>query len=172
MITLTQREKLLLRVLIILVSAFAAYRLVLLPLISFAVNTDDEVNKKIEELDRLEKLYKQYREIQEKKSYYTEILNKRNENTTSLIEQWANTTGISKNIAYTRNNQSGIQNKYIRITSDIRIEGVAIQQFLKFLYEVENSDNLIRVNYLKINPALKGTNTYDVNMKIDNFVAK
>lgn len=172
MITLTKREKLLLKVLLVIVAGTAVYYLVVSPLIGLMGNSEDDTKKNRDDLIKLEKIYKQYRDIQQKKIAYTAMLEKRNENTTSLIEQLANSTGIAKNIAYTRSSQSSIQNKYVRITVDIKIEGVAIQQFLKFLYEVENTDNLIKVNYLRINPALKGTNTYDVNLKVDNFIFK
>lgn len=172
MITLKKREKLLLKVLLVIVAGTAVYYLIVSPLIGLMGNSEDDTKKNRDDLIKLEKIYKQYRDIQQKKIAYTAMLEKRNENTTSLIEQLANSTSIAKNIAYTRSSQSSIQNKYVRITVDIKIEGVAIQQFLKFLYEVENTDNLIKVNYLRINPALKGTNTYDVNLKVDNFIFK
>ena len=172
MIKLTKREKLLLKVLLVIAAGTVVYYLVVSPLIGLMGNSEDDTKKNRDDLIKLEKIYKQYRDIQQKKIAYTAMLEKRNENTTSLIEQLANSTGIAKNIAYTRSSQSSIQNKYVRITVDIKIEGVAIQQFLKFLYEVENTDNLIKVNYLRINPALKGTNTYDVNLKVDNFIFK
>ena len=173
MMNLSQREKLLLRILIGCVAAVAAYYLIILPVISLTGGSSDNGTKKnVDDLNRLENLYREYREVQQKNQKYSAMLNRRNENTTSMIEQWANSTGITKNIAYTRSSQSTIQNKYTRITTDMRIEGVAIQHFLKFLYEVENSDNLLKVNYLKITPALRGTNTYDINLKIDNFILK
>lgn len=169
---LTGREKLLLKILLACIAAAGFYYLIISPIIGLTGSADDNVKKNIDDVKKLKSIYKQYREIQQKNQRYTSMLSRRNENTTSLIEQWANTTGISKNIAYTRSSQSVIQNKYTRITTDIRIEGVAIQQFIKFLYEVENSENLLKVNYLKISPALKGTNTYDINLKIDNFILK
>jgi hypothetical protein len=172
MMNLTQREKLLLKILLICTSVAVIYYLIISPIIGLTGSAEDETKKNIDDLNKLENIYKQYREIQQKNQKYTSMLSRRNENTTSMIEQWASSTGISKNIAYTRGSQSTIQNKYTRITTDIRIEGVAIQQFLKFLYEVENSENLLKVNYLKISPALKGTNTYDINLKIDNFILK
>ena len=156
-------------------AAAAAYYLIILPVIGLSdtgSSNDNDAKKNLNDLNRLESIYREYRVIQQKNQRYSSMLSRRNENTTSMIEQWANSTGIAKNIAYTRSSQSTIQNKYTRITTDMRIEGVAIQQFLKFLYEVENSDNLLKVNYLKITPALRGTNTYDINLKIDNYISK
>ncbi len=172
MITLTQREKLLLKVLIICIATTIVYYLIVLPVIGLTGNAEDELKKNRDDIEKLESIYKQYRDIQQKNAAYTSMLNRKNENVTSMVEQWANSIGMARNIAYTRSSQSNIQNKYVRITTEVKIEGIAIQQFLKFLYEVENSDNLLKVNYLRISPALKGTNTYDINLKIDNFISK
>lgn len=166
---LTQREKILLQVLGGIAVIVLSYYLIILPLMSFAGDTEDEMQTNIKNIEKLEKIYNQYRDIQQKKSRYESMLNKKNENTTSLVEQWATSTGIAKNIAYTRRNQTNIQNKFVRITTDIKIEGVTIQSFLKFLYEVESSNTLMRVNYLRIQQALKGTKKYDVNLKIDSY---
>ncbi len=168
----TDREKLLLKILLVCVILTLVYYLIVIPLIKLAGGSDDELRKNRNNLEKLENIYREYQNIKQKKSAYITILNRKNENTTSLIEQWANSTGIAKNIAYTRSTQSNIQNKYIRISTDIKIESVPIQQFLKFLYEVEYSDNLIKVSYLRIHPALKGSNTYDINLKIDNFTSQ
>lgn len=169
---LTDREKLLLKILLVCIILTLVYYLIIIPLIKFTGSSDDKVMMNRNKLEKLESIYREYQTIRQKKSAYIAILNRKSENTTSLIEQWANSTGIAKNIAYTRSTQSNIQNKYIRISTDIKIESVPIQQFLKFLYEVEYSDNLIKVSYLRIHPALKGSNTYDINLKIDNFTSK
>ncbi|MFH0976668.1 MAG: type II secretion system protein GspM [Spirochaetota bacterium] len=172
MITLTKREKLLLKVLVICIAGIIIYYLIILPIMGLSSNSENKSKKYRDDIQKLESIYREYKDIQQRKSQYSALLDKKNENITSLIEQWATSSGIAKNIANTGSNQSFIQNKYIRISTDIRIEGVAIQQFLKFLYEVEHSDNLIKVSSLRIIPALKGTNTYDVSLKIDNFISK
>ncbi|MBN2038538.1 MAG: type II secretion system protein M [Spirochaetes bacterium] len=170
--TLSKREKLLLKVLLSFVVVLTIYYIIIIPLTGFIRNSGNDTDTGRNDIEKLERIYNEYREIKQKSSDYMSMLSKKNENTTSLIEQWASSTGIAKNIAYTRSSQSNIQNKYTRITTDMKIEGVFIQQFVKFLYEVENSDNLLKINYLRIQPALKGTNTYDINLKIDNFILK
>lgn len=170
--TLSKRENLLLKILLSFVVLLVLYYLIILPLIGFIRSTGDNSGTGRNDLERLEKIYYEYKDIQQKKTAYMSMLKKSNENTTSLIEQWASSTGIAKNIAYTRSSQSNIQNKYTRITTNMKIEGVLIHQFIKFLYEVENSDNMIKVSQLRIRPALKGTSTYDVTLKIDNFILK
>jgi len=86
-----------------------------------------------------------------------------------LIEQWAQNSNVAKNIAYSRRNQTNVQNKYIRITTDMKLDGVSIQSLLKFIYEIENSNKLVNISYLRINKSFKSPNLYDVNLKIESY---
>ena len=169
---LNQREKTLLQVLVAIILIAIIYYLIISPIIGFIQSSDEELKTNVENINRLENLYSSFRKIQQKKSRYISLLNRKNENITSLVEQWANSTGIARNIAYTRRTQSVIQNKYIRVTTNIKLEGVAIQLLLRFLYEIETSNKLLKISYFRIYRGLKGTKTYDVNFKIDSFTTK
>lgn len=171
MINLNKREKKLLQVLIIVIIITLVYHLILSPLVEFISSTEEELTSNINNIAKIDRIYESFREVNEKIEKYNKQLSK-SENTTSLVEQWANSSGIAGNIAYTRRSQSTIQNRYIRVTTNIKFEGVSIQSFLKFLYDIENSGELIRTSYLRIRPALKGTSTYDINLKIDSFTSK
>ncbi|MDY6934355.1 MAG: type II secretion system protein GspM [Spirochaetota bacterium] len=169
---LNQREKILLQLLIVFVLVLIIYFLIASPIIEFMNNTDDELKKNIENLNRIDRIYKDYRKITEKKDKYLTLLNKKNENITSMVEQYANSNNIARNIAYTRRSQSTIQNKYIRITTNVKFEGVLIQPLMKFIYEIENANTLLRIGYLRIYQGLKGSDTYDAVLKIDSFTIK
>jgi hypothetical protein len=167
---LTKRERVLLFVLAIIAVGAVIY--------SLSTSSSDSANDKpkdadggSEKIQKLERLADEYRRIRQDKTRIQALLDNKNENTTTLIQQWAANSNIDKNIGYTRRSQSNIQNKYVRVTTEIKIEGVAIQQFLKFLNDVENSNDLLRVQYIRISKALKGTDTYDVLLKIDSFTS-
>ncbi len=172
MLNLNKRERFLLQILIVIIIITIVYYLIVLPLIEFAQNAEEDLKNNTDNISKIDRIYEQFRDVQEKKTRYLDQLGKKNENITSMVEQWANSTGIASNIAYTRRNQSTVQNKYIRITTNIKVEGVAIQKFLKFLYEIEHSNMLLKTSYLRIRPALKGTKTYDIDLKIDSFTSK
>jgi len=172
MIKVSEREKKLLQVLIIVFSVVILYYLIVTPLVSFFSKTEESLESNKEQLIQLDKIYKNYRELEQTYNRYSSLLKSGNDNITSLIEQWSQSTNVARHIAYTRRRQSIIQNKYIRITTDIKLEGVPIQSCLQFIYEIENSNKLLKINYLRINKALKGSNTYDVNMKIDSYTIK
>jgi hypothetical protein len=55
------------------------------------------------------------------------------------------------------------------VTADVKLEGVPIQKLVRFLYEIENSNVLLKISYLRIYQGLRGADTYDVILKIDSF---
>jgi hypothetical protein len=169
---LTQREKTLLISLAAVLGITIIYFLIISPLINMKQSGDTAVKSNIDKIIRMDKIYEEYKDIKQENSRYRLLLDKKNENVTTLIEQWSNSTGISKNIAYSRRSQTVLQSKFVRITTDMKIDGVSIEPMLKFLYEVENSNKLFKISYIRIQQALKGTDTYDVSLKIDSFTTQ
>ena len=169
MISLSRREKLLLKALGALVALLALVFLVIMPFIEYRGRSETATRKYSSDIQKLEALYEEYREIKQRKSRYASLLSMKNDNVTTLVEQWAANSGVSRNIAYASRTQSTIQNRYVRITTDIKFESVPIQNLLRFIYEVENSNRLININYFRVYQGLKGADTYDAIMKIDSF---
>ena len=73
---------------------------------------------------------------------------------------------------YTKKSQANVQNKYIRVTTDVKLEGVAVGPLMKFIFDLERSSDLVRIQYLRITKGLKGTDTYDAIIKVDSFINK
>jgi type II secretory pathway component PulM len=169
MIKINEREKRLLQILIIVIGCLVVYFLIIMPFFEFRKSAEEQIKKNIQDLNKMDELNDEYREIRQKITKYQSALGNKNENTTTLVEQWAATADVTKNIAYTRRTQSSIQNKYIRTTIDVKLDSVPIQKFMKFLYEIENSNKLLKISYLRIYQALKGADTYDVILKIESF---
>lgn len=166
---LSDREKRLLQALAVLLLGALIYFLAIGPYIEFRKSSAEQVRNNLAGLNRMEELYGQYRDIKQRKTKYLTLLANRNDNITTLIEQWSGAADISRNIAYTRRTQSTIQNKYVRVTTDLKIEGAPIQKLIRFIYEIESSNILLRIGYLRVYHSLKGSDTYDVIMKIDSF---
>lgn len=169
MIKLSTREKRLLKAFSAIAAGALVFMLVINPYLSMRESSRSSIAGSRRNLDRLEALYDEYREIKQQKSRYDALLGNREENITTLIEQWSASADVARHIAYTRRTQSNIQNKYLRITTDVKIDGVPIQKFLRFLHEIENSGRLLKVSYLRLYQGLKGADTYDVIMKIDSY---
>jgi hypothetical protein len=166
---ISQREKYLIYALGGMVAFAVVYYLIIVPIVEYRSSSEKETRKNVSDLSRLESLYDQYRDVKQRKTRYQSLLGSRSENIGTLVEQWANTADVSRYMAYNRRTQANIQNKFTKFTSDIKLDSVPIQKFFRFLYEIENANTLLKVNYLKIYQGLKGADTYDVIIKIDSF---
>ncbi len=165
---LSKREKNLLAGLIIFVSALLIYYLIITPFLSFKNDMDSSKKNNILYLQKLDTIYRQYREVKSEKDRYERLL-RNNKGISSLIEENAQKTGILTNKVYNRDRQANIQNKYKKITSSVKFEGVDIKSALKFIYLMEHSNKLMKISHLRINQAIKEKNTYDVTIKFDSF---
>lgn len=168
-INLSQREKRLAQALGIVAGFALLYFLVVSPLLNLKRGSEDSIQKNVENISKIDRIYDEYKDIRQKKTQYMAQLGNKNANITSLIEQWAANANIAKNIAYTRRTQTNIQNKYVMTTTIMKVDSVAIEPLLKFIYEVEHSSMLLKISYIRMREAIKGADTYDVELKINTY---
>ena len=169
MIKLSNREKLLLKILIGTLVLIIGYNFIVMPLKNFFSSSDTVIISDKQKIEQLDRIYNNYKELDTKRNQYMSLLKGDSENISTMIEQWAQNSNIARNISYSRRNQTNVQNKYIRITTDMKLEGVSIQSLLRFIYEIENSNKLVNISYLRINKSYKSPNLYDVNLKIESY---
>ena len=171
MLNLSEREKRLIQALLIVVIAIALYFLIISPVLSYRERIDMEYENNVSRLMKLDRLYEEFREIKQEKQRKKALLNNTS-GVTTLIEENAEKAGILGNKIYTRDNPLKIQDDLKKVSTDVKFEGVSISPFMKFIYLMENSDKMIKVNYLQISLALKGRNTYDVRIKFDSLTSR
>lgn len=169
---LSNREKKLLIFLGTVLVLVLGYNFIAKPLLDSRAGSAKHTTDNTSRMKRISQLFDEYRNVRAEKSRYLALLENKTEKTTELIQQCSTANNIDKNIGYTRKSQSNVQNKYIRVTTDVKVEGVSVQPLLKFIYDIENSNEQVRVQYLRINKGLKGTDTYDAIIKIDSFITK
>jgi len=170
MVELTKREKRLLHVLIAVVVVIGAYMFIITPVIEYKSGIETENESHITRLNKLDSLYSDYRKITGIKNKYTRLLENR-QSVTTLVEENAANANILKNKGYLRDHPSNIQNKYKKVTTDVKFENVDMKSMINFLYKMENSNKLLRITYLRINQTYKDRNTYDATIKIDSYTS-
>ncbi len=168
MITLSERELRLVKILISFIVILLIYFLIISPVISYKNNLEKTYANNISKLNSLDSIYEKYLEVKQEKNKLQNLL-RSSRGVTSLIETYARETNILNNKVYTRDHPSNIQNKYKKITTDVKFESVDITSIMKFIYKLENSNKLIKISYLRIQQAIKGKDTYDVTLKIDSY---
>jgi hypothetical protein len=169
--TLTKREKILIIILIASVAIWGIYSIAR-PILNAQKSSGLEKENAAGKIKKMDDLYDEYRRVRQEKTRILTLLDTKNENTATLIQQFAASNNIDKSVAYTRRTQSNVQNRFIRVTTEVKIEGVTIQPLIRFIGDIENSNGLMRVQYLRITKGLKGTDSYDALIKIDSFTNK
>jgi len=168
MISITKREKTLLQIFVFFLAGLGLYFLLIKPFLEQQKNIELSSNTNLVKLNQLEKIYKSYREVKHEKENLEKLL-KNSGGITSLIEEMARKTNILDKKAYSRDHPTNIKNKYKKITTDIKFESVPIESIVRFIYELEQSDKIIKIGYLKINEAIRDKKTYDITLKIETY---
>ena len=166
---LSDREKLLIRILFGMAAAVLVFYGIITPLqkISSMTNPSSEFEKRALEL---QKYHADYREIKKENDSIEALLAKNSEGSAGMIKALAEKHGI--NSAYLNTTQTNIQNKYTRINTDIKMNSVSSKSLLDFINEAEQSEFLIYVNYLNITHGLEGRSDYDALIKFHTFTGK
>ena len=168
MYKLTQREKRLLLISGVFLGALILLFLIIMPIINFLNKSEEEYKNNLSNLNKLEQIYKDYKEI-EQNMKQVESKIKNTKGVASLIEKNAEDTKILQNKVYIRDRPSRVQGKYKTISTDVKFEGVNMEYLLNFIYNMEVSNKLLKISYLRINRTLKGKSTYDAQIKFDSF---
>jgi hypothetical protein len=170
-LSLTKREKLLLQILGGFALVLGIYFLIISPLMSLKSSIDSEYENNAMKLDQLDRIHEEYINIKQKSSLYSSQL-QNSQGTLTLIEEHAKTHNILKNKVLTQEQPGNVQDKYKKITTDVKFEGIDITSALNFIYSMENCGKLIRVSYLRISQILKGKSTYDVTIKFETLTSQ
>lgn len=165
---LSQREQKLLKILIGFICLIILFYAVIRPIMSAKSSAENSKNSGIERLNELEKIYRQYKEVKDKLNENNRLMSD-TRGVSSLVEENAEKTGMLSNKVYNRDRETNLQNKFKKITTEVKFEGVNITSALNFLYQMENANKLIRTSSLRINQAVKERNNYDITISFDSY---
>ncbi len=87
----------------------------------------------------------------------------------SILEDLANKSGIKSNIMYMKPAFSTAGELYRESSVEMKLEGVALQQLIRYLFEIESAPQLLRVRRLAIKPRSANPDTLDVTFQVSTF---
>lgn len=163
---LSDREKILIRVLIVMAAVALVYYGIIVPSAMIS-KTSSPAAEYERQLSELQKIHSEYLTAKKENDEIEALLSKNTEGSASMIKNLAEKRGIKS--AYLNTTQTTIQNKYTRINTDIKVNSVSAQNLLEFIHEVEQSEFLVYVNYLNITRGLEGRKEYDALIKFYTY---
>jgi len=87
MLKLSNREKLLLKILIGVIIIVVGYNFIVLPIVKIFTSSDSTIISDKQKIEQLDRIYNNYKELETKRNYYMSLLKGDSENISTLIEQ-------------------------------------------------------------------------------------
>jgi general secretion pathway protein M len=168
---LGRREKLVISAGAVAVALLLFYRFGLLPAIERLRTLDRLVAIKERDLHQMKTLRETYLAQKRLMEEVSRSLAQRGQDFAifSFLEDLANKTGIKGNIK-SMTPAPTTQGELFRETSvEMRLEGIALQQLTRYLYDIERAPQLLRVRRMHIKPRPANPDLLDVTFQVSTF---
>jgi hypothetical protein len=87
----------------------------------------------------------------------------------SFLEDLANQIGIKNNIKYMNPAVTTPGELFRESSVEMRLEGIALQQLTRYVYDIEHAPQLLRVRRMQIKPRPANPDSLDVTFHVSTF---
>jgi general secretion pathway protein M len=87
----------------------------------------------------------------------------------SFLEDLANKSGVKTNIMYMKPALSTVGELYRESSVEMRLEGITLQQLIRYLYDIERAPQVLRVRRMHIKPRAANPDLLDVTFQVSTF---
>jgi general secretion pathway protein M len=87
----------------------------------------------------------------------------------SFLEDLANKSGVKNNIMYMKPALSTVGELYRESSVEMRLEGIGLQQLIRYLYDIERAPQILRVRRMHIKPRTANPDLLDVTFQVSTF---
>ena len=143
------------------------------PLFKHSADLDRQIVTAHRQLAELRTMQQEY---QRQKSVVDTINNqlKRQQNFAifSRLEEFAGQTGIRNKILYMKPTVSTPSEVYNEESVEIKMEGVTLEQLVRYLHQIENSPQLLKIKRLEIKPRFDNRQILTATFRVSAFTLK
>lgn len=161
----TYREKIVVSIALAILSVLFLVVYRIMPARKEIRSLDRIITEKKKELATIKELSGMYRAILDKENEVTKRLVARGNSFSAIssLEEMANKIGVKKNLKSRKETSSKLNEFYNETNVHLELEELTLEILSKYLYEIENSDNLFKITNLHI----KSQSTGLLNVSID-----
>jgi general secretion pathway protein M len=87
----------------------------------------------------------------------------------SFLEDLANKSGVKANIKDMKPALSTVGERYSESSVEMRLEGIALQQLIRYLFDIERAPQVLRVRRMHIKPRSANPDLLDVTFQVSTF---
>lgn len=152
-IQLTVRERYAVYAAALVIGLFMVIRFLVIPILDERSRAEKIIFAKKKILSEMTALQTEQHILLEKRKAAETLLAQRVKNFTlfSFLDELAGQSGIKDRVAFMKPSASAKQDGPYRLTSiEMKFESISTEEFISFLYKIETSNNLIRVNRLSV----------------------
>jgi len=152
---------------------FLFFKVAIDPVFKHSADLDRQIVTARRQLDDLRTMQQEY---QRQKSVVDTINNqlKKQQNFAifSRLEEFAGQTGIRNKILYMKPTVSTPSEVYNEESVEIKMEGVTLEQLVRYLHQIENSPQLLKIKRLEIKPRFDNRQIRTATFRVSAFTLK
>ncbi len=167
------REKILVVCAAVAVILFLLFMLVIDPVLERSSRLDRQIRKAEQDLKKLSAYSREYnRQSRTLDSLNTRLSQPKNEDITIRLAKLARKTGTGDNITDMTPSTNSSSEAYTEESVAVRMADVTLEQLAKYLYEIEQSQQFLKIKRLIIKPRLNNRQLLSVSFRVSTFTPK
>lgn len=149
------------------------FMLVIDPLFKHSAELDRQIvtaRRQLTELRTMQQDYRRQKSVVD--SINSQLKKQQNFAIFSRLEELASQTGIRNNILYMKPTVSTPSEVYNEESVEIKMEGVTLAQLVRYLHQVENSPQLLKIKRLETKPRFDNRQLLTATFRVSAFTLK
>ena len=152
---------------------FLIFKIAIDPLFKHSADLERQIvtaRRQLTELRILQQEYQRQKNVVD--SINSQLKRQQNFAIFSRLEEFAGQTGIRNKILYMKPTVSTPSEVYNEESVEIKMEGVTLEQLVRYLHQVENSPQLLKIKRLEIKPRFDNRQILTATFRVSAFTLK
>ena len=152
---------------------FLIFKLAIDPMFKHYAELDRQIvtaRRQLNELRTMQQEYQRQKSVVD--SINSQLKKQQNFAIFSRLEELAGQTGIRNNILYMKPTVSTPSEVYNEESVEIKMEGVTLAQLVRYLHQVENSPQLLKIKRLETKPRFDNRQLLTATFRVSAFTLK
>jgi general secretion pathway protein M len=152
---------------------FLIFKLTIDPLFKHSADLDRQIvtaRHQLAELRTMQQEYQRQKTVVD--SINSQLKRQQNFAIFSRLEEFAGQTGIRNKILYMKPTVSTPSEVYNEESVEVKMEGVTLEQLVRYLHQIENSPQLLKIKRLEIKPRFDNRQILTATFRVSAFTLK
>jgi general secretion pathway protein M len=152
---------------------FLIFKFAIDPLFKHSADFDRQIvtaRRQLAELRAMQQEYQRQKAVVD--SINSQLKRQQNFAIFSRLEEFAGQTGIRNKILYMKPTVSTPSEVYNEESVEVKMEGVTLEQLVRYLHQIENSPQLLKIKRLEIKPRFDNRQILTATFRVSAFTLK